>query len=56
MPDPTPQRVYVREAVPVVTAAAYGVADMTEEHALMPMPTAPAKDTYGNPLPSYRTR
>ena len=56
VPDPTPQRVYVREAAPVVAAATYGVADVTEEHALMPMPTAPAKDTYSNPRPSYRTR
>ena len=54
VPEPAAHRVYVRETAPAVTAAAYGVADVSEEHALMPIPRAPAKDAYGNPLPTYR--
>ena len=54
VPEPATHRVYMREAAPAVTAAAYGVADVSEEHALMPMQRAPAKDAYGNPLPTSR--
>ena len=52
-PEPTTQRVYVREAAPVMTAATYGVADVTEEHSLVTLPRVPALDQYGNPRPSY---
>ena len=54
VPEPPTQRVYVREAAPVVTAAAYGVADVTEEHSLMALPKAPTMDQHGNPRPSYQ--
>ena len=54
VPEPAAHRVYVRETAPAVTTAAYGVADVSEEHALMPMQRAPAQDVYGNPLPTYR--
>ena len=53
MPEPTTQRVYVQEAAPVMTAATYGVADVTKEHSLVTLPRVPALDQYGNPRPSY---
>ena len=52
-PEPTTQRVYVRETAPVMAAATYGVADVTEEHPLVTLPRVPALDQYGNPRPSY---
>ena len=55
MPEPTAQRVYMREAGPTRAPAVYGVAEVSEEHALVPMKGAPAVDTYGNPLPTYRS-
>ena len=55
VPEPATHRVHMREAAPAVTAAAYGAADPSEEHALVPMPSAPAKDAYGNPLSTYRS-
>ena len=55
MPEPATRRVYTREAGPAITPAAYGVAEVSEEHALVPMKTAAAPDAYGNPLPTYRS-
>ena len=52
-PEPNTQRVYVRETAPVMAAATYGVADVTEEHPLVTLPRVPALDQYGNPRPSY---
>ena len=52
-PEPSTQRVYVRETAPVATAATYGIADVTEEHPLVTLPVAPVVDQYGNPRPSY---
>ena len=56
MPEPTAPRVYLREAGPSrAPAAAFGVAEVAEEHALVPLKSAAALDAYGNPLPTYRS-
>ena len=55
MPEPTTQRVYMREARPSRAPTTFGVAEVSEEHALVPLKSAAALDTYGNPLPTYRS-
>ena len=55
MPEPAAPRVYLREAGPPRKPAAFGVADVAEEHALVPLKSAVALDAYGNPLPTYRS-
>ena len=55
MPEPAPQRVYVRDTVAARSSTTYGVADVSEENELVLVMRAPAADKYGNPMPSYQS-
>ena len=51
VPEPAPQRVYVRETTQPATPPIYGVAKVVEENELMPIAAALVLGKWNNPLP-----